>query len=191
MGRIGQHVGRAHARAPTPGRPSMRSASTSTSRPSPTSPPSNGVHVSRRAGRGRSARSRRPLLADAFATGLESTGVVPAMKHFPGLAFATRNTDAYAVTIAHVAHAARPRPQALSDGDRPPHPADHAVERDVLRVRPRERGRLVARDLDHVAARGPGLQGRDDHRLADGDGQARGGSAQLAWRSARRERGPT
>ena len=39
------------------------------------------------------------LLADAFATGLESKGVVPSMKHFPGLAFATRNTDAYAVTI--------------------------------------------------------------------------------------------
>jgi beta-N-acetylhexosaminidase len=39
------------------------------------------------------------LLADAFASGLESTGVMPSMKHFPGLAFATRNTDAYAVTI--------------------------------------------------------------------------------------------
>jgi beta-N-acetylhexosaminidase len=39
------------------------------------------------------------VLADAFASGLESTGVVPSMKHFPGLAFATRNTDAYAVTI--------------------------------------------------------------------------------------------
>jgi len=39
------------------------------------------------------------LLADAFATGLESKGVRPSMKHFPGLAFATRNTDAYAVTI--------------------------------------------------------------------------------------------
>ena len=36
------------------------------------------------------------LLADAFATGLESKGVVPTMKHFPGLGFATRNTDAYA-----------------------------------------------------------------------------------------------
>ena len=39
------------------------------------------------------------LLADAFASGLESKGVVPSMKHFPGLAFAIRNTDAYAVTI--------------------------------------------------------------------------------------------
>jgi beta-N-acetylhexosaminidase len=40
------------------------------------------------------------LLADAFATGLESKGVRPSMKHFPGLAFATRNTDASVVTIA-------------------------------------------------------------------------------------------
>ena len=39
------------------------------------------------------------LLADAFASGLESKGVVPAMKHFPGIGFATRNTDAYVVTI--------------------------------------------------------------------------------------------
>jgi beta-N-acetylhexosaminidase len=39
------------------------------------------------------------LLADAFATGLESKGVRPSMKHFPGLAFATRNTDASVVTI--------------------------------------------------------------------------------------------
>jgi beta-N-acetylhexosaminidase len=39
------------------------------------------------------------VLADAFASGLESKGVAPSMKHFPGLAFATRNTDAYPVTI--------------------------------------------------------------------------------------------
>jgi beta-N-acetylhexosaminidase len=38
-------------------------------------------------------------LADAFATGLESGGVDPAMKHFPGIGFATRNTDASVVTI--------------------------------------------------------------------------------------------
>lgn len=40
------------------------------------------------------------LLADAFATGLESRGVRPSMKHFPGIGFATRNTDASVVTIA-------------------------------------------------------------------------------------------
>jgi beta-N-acetylhexosaminidase len=43
--------------------------------------------------------TRTALLADAFATGLESEGVLPAMKHFPGIGFATRNTDASVVTI--------------------------------------------------------------------------------------------
>jgi beta-N-acetylhexosaminidase len=43
--------------------------------------------------------TRTTLLADAFASGLESKGVAPAMKHFPGIGFATRNTDAYVVTI--------------------------------------------------------------------------------------------
>jgi beta-N-acetylhexosaminidase len=43
--------------------------------------------------------TRTALLADAFASGLESKGVVPAMKHFPGIGFATRNTDAYMVGI--------------------------------------------------------------------------------------------
>ena len=39
------------------------------------------------------------VLADAFASGLESKGVVPSMKHFPGIGFATKNTDAYVVSI--------------------------------------------------------------------------------------------
>ena len=39
------------------------------------------------------------LLADAFASGLESAGVVPTMKHFPGIGFATQNTDAVVVRI--------------------------------------------------------------------------------------------
>ena len=39
------------------------------------------------------------ILADAFASGLESKGVAPTMKHFPGIGFATRNTDASVVTI--------------------------------------------------------------------------------------------
>jgi beta-N-acetylhexosaminidase len=38
-------------------------------------------------------------LSDAFASGLESNGVDPSMKHFPGLGFATKNTDSYVVTI--------------------------------------------------------------------------------------------
>jgi beta-N-acetylhexosaminidase len=32
-------------------------------------------------------------LSDAFATGLEAGGVVPTMKHFPGLGYAIKNTD--------------------------------------------------------------------------------------------------
>jgi beta-N-acetylhexosaminidase len=39
------------------------------------------------------------LLADAFASGLESNDVLPTMKHFPGIGFATQNTDSYVVTI--------------------------------------------------------------------------------------------
>ena len=38
-------------------------------------------------------------LADAFASGLESKLVMPTMKHFPGLGFATQNTDTNVVTI--------------------------------------------------------------------------------------------
>lgn len=38
-------------------------------------------------------------LANAFASGLESRGVVPVMKHFPGLGFATQNTDSHVVTL--------------------------------------------------------------------------------------------
>jgi beta-N-acetylhexosaminidase len=53
-----------------------------------------------RAGRTFSFSSTRTArLADAFASGLESAGVLPAMKHFPGIGFATRNTDAFVVTI--------------------------------------------------------------------------------------------
>jgi beta-N-acetylhexosaminidase len=39
-------------------------------------------------------------LSDAFATGLESGGDVPAMKHFPGIGYAAENTDDEVVTIA-------------------------------------------------------------------------------------------
>ncbi|MFL5777635.1 MAG: glycoside hydrolase family 3 N-terminal domain-containing protein, partial [Chloroflexota bacterium] len=38
-------------------------------------------------------------LADAFASGLETGHVEPTMKHFPGIGYATRNTDIYVVTI--------------------------------------------------------------------------------------------
>ena len=43
--------------------------------------------------------STTATLADAFASGLESTDVMPAMKHFPGLGFATQNTNSNVVTI--------------------------------------------------------------------------------------------
>jgi beta-N-acetylhexosaminidase len=42
---------------------------------------------------------RTAVLSDAFATGLRSGGVMPVMKHFPGIGFATRNTDSSVVTI--------------------------------------------------------------------------------------------
>lgn len=38
-------------------------------------------------------------LSDAFATGLEAGGNVAVMKHFPGLGYATENTDEFDVTI--------------------------------------------------------------------------------------------
>jgi beta-N-acetylhexosaminidase len=38
-------------------------------------------------------------LTNAFAEGLESENVLPTMKHFPGLGYATKNTDDYVVTI--------------------------------------------------------------------------------------------
>ena len=57
-------------------------------------------------------------LANAFAQGLESEGVVPVMKHFPGLGFATLNTDSHAVTITEPATALtlglRPYQQAIA-----------------------------------------------------------------------------
>ncbi len=43
--------------------------------------------------------SRTAALTDAFASGLEAAGVMPSMKHFPGLGFATLNTDLRMVTI--------------------------------------------------------------------------------------------
>jgi beta-N-acetylhexosaminidase len=62
--------------------------------------------------------SRTAYLSDAFATGLESRGVLPTMKHFPGIGLATRNTDAYVVTIrasrTTLAPGLRPYQRAIS-----------------------------------------------------------------------------
>jgi beta-N-acetylhexosaminidase len=44
--------------------------------------------------------SATATLSDAFASGLESGGDVPAMKHFPGIGLATSNTDSHVVTIS-------------------------------------------------------------------------------------------
>ena len=43
--------------------------------------------------------SRTASLASAFSAGLESAGVAPSMKHFPGLGFATLDTDRSLVSI--------------------------------------------------------------------------------------------
>ena len=43
--------------------------------------------------------ARTARLADAFASGLASNGVLATMKHFPGIGLATRNTDRYVDTI--------------------------------------------------------------------------------------------
>ncbi len=51
-------------------------------------------------------------LSNAFASGLRVRGVMPAMKHFPGLGFAARNTDTHVVTI-------RASRSALGPGLRP------------------------------------------------------------------------
>ncbi len=43
--------------------------------------------------------SRTSALANAFSAGLRSGGVIPSMKHFPGLGLATLNTDLHMVSI--------------------------------------------------------------------------------------------
>jgi beta-N-acetylhexosaminidase len=43
--------------------------------------------------------TRTATLSAAFATGLSSSGEIPAMKHFPGIGLATENTDSHVVTI--------------------------------------------------------------------------------------------
>ncbi len=57
-------------------------------------------------------------LADAFASGLQSGGVLPTMKHFPGIGFATANTDSSVVTINASAAALDPGLQPVPGGDR-------------------------------------------------------------------------
>ena len=55
-------------------------------------------------------------LAFSFAHGLQAGGVIPAMKHFPGLGYATQNTDTTVVTIRATAAQLQPglRPYQLA-----------------------------------------------------------------------------
>ncbi len=59
-------------------------------------------------------------LANAFARGLESAGVEPTMKHFPGIGFALQNTDSHDVTIdespALLAPGLQPYRQGIAEG---------------------------------------------------------------------------
>jgi beta-N-acetylhexosaminidase len=52
--------------------------------------------------------TKTAALSDAFASGLESGHVVPSMKHFPGIGYATLNTDSYNVHINVSASALAP-----------------------------------------------------------------------------------
>ena len=64
--------------------------------------------------------SETASLADAFASGLEAGANVPAMKHFPGLGRAAKNTDTSVVTIrasaAELAPGLRPYRTAIGHG---------------------------------------------------------------------------
>jgi beta-N-acetylhexosaminidase len=59
-------------------------------------------------------------LADAFAAGLEAGGVLPSMKHFPGIGLATQNTDSHVVVIeaskAELGGGLQPYQAAISEG---------------------------------------------------------------------------
>ena len=67
--------------------------------------------------------ARTALLADAFASGLGSEGVLPTLKHFPGIGLATRNTDTSVVTItasgAALAPGLQPYRTAIAHDDIP------------------------------------------------------------------------
>jgi beta-N-acetylhexosaminidase len=64
--------------------------------------------------------STTAAMSDAFASGLEAGGDVPAMKHFPGIGRATLNTDANVVTItasaSTLAPGLTPYQKAISNG---------------------------------------------------------------------------
>ena len=80
----------------------------------------------------------------AFAQGLGSARVAPALKHFPGIGRATRNTDRTAVALpATLAELTRTDLLPFRRAYRGRSPARHGLERHVPGAR-REAGRLVA-----------------------------------------------
>ena len=120
-------------------------------------------------------------LSDAFATGLRLEGVVPTMKHFPGIGFATKNTDSYVVTITASQDQPGTGPHALPDGDRPPHPADHASNATYTVVRPGQRGGLVARHLARPCSATTGLLGVSRSRTRSTARRRPGASRSGPW----------
>ena len=108
------------------------------------------------------------------------------MKHFPGLAFATRNTDAYAVTIGMSRLRLAPglKPYRTAIGHHIPMiMLSNATYSAYDRVNAAGWSRAISTTLLRGATR---LQGRDDHRLAHGDGEGAGvPPSSLAFRAAR------
>jgi beta-N-acetylhexosaminidase len=113
-------------------------------------------------------------VANAFATGLESAGLEPVMKHFPGIGFATRNTDTSVVTIgasrAELASGLLPYQRAipkhipmimLSNATYPAYDASHAAGWSSVIV-----GTLLRHDL--------GFEGVTITDALDGTAHARG-----------------
>jgi beta-N-acetylhexosaminidase len=115
--------------------------------------------------------SKTAWLSWAFAQGLETGGVVPAMKHFPGLGFATKNTDTTVVGIHQSAAALNPGLQPyrvgirfglpmvmLSNATYPAwdsvHPAgwSSAIGTTLLRTQMGFRGVTITDSLDGTAA---------------------------------------
>jgi beta-N-acetylhexosaminidase len=115
--------------------------------------------------------SKTAWLSWAFAQGLETGGVVPVMKHFPGLGFATKNTDTTVVGIHQSVAALNPGLQPYRVGIRyglpmvmlsnatypawdPVHPAgwSSAIGTTLLRTQMGFRGVTITDSLDGTAA---------------------------------------
>jgi beta-N-acetylhexosaminidase len=119
------------------------------------------------------------LLSDAFASGTEAGAAVPAMKHFPGLGRATKDTDTNVVTISasasQLASGLRPYRKAIGHGipmvmlSNATYPAydrrhaagwSHAIGTDLLRGQLGFSGVTITDSLNAAAAtRGVSLSG--------------------------------